>query len=441
MHKIRPILSITVSLCCSLFIHAQDPAPDYNHLSLRQAIEIGVRNNKELKGSKTEVEISREKENEIFSHKLPEIGFNSSYKRLTNLYQYEDGLLSTPTKYEPIKDIYEFNIEASLPLYSGGKLNAESRKSKIGTQMAELRTRHTQRILKLDIATAYLHICHLMQQQKLVWDKMKEDSLIIKQVDAMRRNGASTRNEVLRTKLQLSNHRLMLIGIQNDIVISEHQLLTLLSLNDQTVLHVIPESLNEYSDKATMTDTPFSLAQNDELLIAQSGYEMEKIDQKIVRSNILPQLSLIGNYGLSNPNYKFYPPQPYFYRIGMIGLSLKYSISALYKNRSKTNITRLGISQKQLETEQTGEKVNHALFAARQKLIEADERIRISQEAIAQAKENYRTVKQKYIENLSLITELIDADNASLEAESALITNQIDKQLKYFQLQYILGNL
>ncbi len=431
---------LTLSLCSTLILHAADSV-DYNRLTLKQAIGIGMRNNKEVQNRKIETEISKEKEQDIFNHKLPEIGFNSSYKRLTNLYQYEDGLLSEPTKYEPIKDVYELNVDASVPLYSGGKLNAESRKSKIETHLSELKTQHSERILKLDIATAFLHVYHLMEQQKLIQDKMKEDSLTIKQVEAMRRNGASTRNEVLRTKLQLSNHKLMLSSVKNDIIIGEHQLQTLLSVNDLPSLHIDTGSLNEYSNQNTQPDDQPILTQNDELLMAQVSYEMQKVDQKIVRSNALPQLSLFGNYGLSNPNYKFYPPQPYFYRVGMIGLNLKFSISALYKNRVKTNIANFALSQKQLEIEQTNEKVNHALFAARQKLIEADERIQISLEAIEQAKENYRTVKQKYSENLSLITELIDADNAYLEAQSALITNQIDKQLKYFQLQYILGKL
>jgi len=432
---------LIIAVYSLLTIYANEHTVDYNRLTLKQAIETGLLNNKELQNSQKETEISAEKEKIIFNQKLPEIGFNSSYKRLTNLYQYENGLFSAPTTYEPTKDVYEFNLDASVPLYLGGRLNAESRKSKMETRLSELKTQHKQRIVKLDIVTAFLHIYHLMEQQKLVQDKMKEDSLIIKQADAMRRNGASTKNEVLRTQLQLSNHRMMLSSLKNDIIIGEHQLQTILSLTDLTALHIDPQSIHEYDSRATQTNDQTTVANNDELLIVRSNYEIGKVDKKLVACNILPQISLIGSYGLSNPNYKFYPPQPYFYRIGMIGVSLKYSISALYKNKAKTNVANLGISQKQLEVEQTNEKISHALFAARQKLEEADERIQISLEAIEQAKENYRMVKQKYIGNLTLITELIDADNAYLEAESALITNQIDKQLKYFQLQYILGNL
>jgi len=424
---------------CSLTSQAADSI-NYSRLTLKQAIEIGMLNNKEVQSGKIETEISKEKEKEVFNHKLPEIGFNSSYKRLTNLYQYENGLGAEPTRYEPAKDVYEFSLDASVPLYTGGKLSAELQKSKVEMHLAELKSQHSQRIVKLDIATQFLHIYRLQEQQKLILEKIKEDSLNIKQVDAMRRNGASTKNEVLRTKLQLSNHKMLLSTINNDIIIGEHQLQTLLDLTDLPALHIDTVSLNNFYNDS-QPDMQTTAAQNDELLMSRDAFEMQKIDRKVVRSSALPQLSLFGSYSLMNPNYKFYPPQPYFYRMGLIGLNLRFSISELYKNTTKTNMANLAITRKQVEMEQTNEKVNHATFAARQKLVEADERIQIAMEAIEQAKENYRTVKQKYVENLSLITELIDADNAYLEAQSALITTKIDKQLKYFQLQYILGNL
>ena len=50
-------------------------------------------------------------------------------------------------------------------------------------------------------------------------------------------------------------------------------------------------------------------------------------------------------------------------------------------------------------------------------------------------------MKTKYANKLSLITELIDADNVYLEAQSNLISLEINKQLKYYQLQYVIGNL
>src|SRR5690606_7058563 len=115
--------------------------------------------------------------------------------------------------------------------------------------------------------------------------------------------------------------------------------------------------------------------------------------------------------------------------------------SNFYKNKVKMKMANEQIKIAQLEVEEKAENIRHDVFAAQKKLEEANKRIVIANQAIEQAKENYRIVRLKYSNQLSLITELIDADNAYLEAQTQLISLQINKQLKYYQLQYVLGNI
>lgn len=137
----------------------------------------------------------------------------------------------------------------------------------------------------------------------------------------------------------------------------------------------------------------------------------------------------------------FFPPQPHMYRFGMVGVNVTVPLSSFFKNKQKMRMADTNISIAKLEIEEKEEQIRHDVFASNRKLEEAIEKIKIAEEAIQQAQENYRIVKTKYINKLSLITELIDADNSYLEAESNMISLQINKQLKYYQLQYVLGNL
>lgn len=102
---------------------------------------------------------------------------------------------------------------------------------------------------------------------------------------------------------------------------------------------------------------------------------------------------------------------------------------------------RENIDLAKLQIEENEENVRHNVYEAYKKFEETDQKVKIAEEAINQAKENYRIVRTKYANKLSLITELIDADNAYLEAESNLISVKINRQLKYYQLQYTIGNL
>lgn len=432
---------IALCLLLSNLLHSQ--MIDYQHLGLQQAIEIGLKNNKNIQISHLKQEMSVTKEKDLKMEKLPDIEFHTSYNQVTNLFQYQDGVFSKPTKYDVINGMYDFTLSASIPVYMGGKIKNTEKKAAIDTDISALRTHLDERQLKMEVITAFLQIHHLKEQQSLINDKMKEDSVNIKQVKALKANGVVTVNEVLRTSLQLSNHKMSWTELDNDIQIAEHKLKTILSLPEQQEMHVDTEDL--ISDKASipyideLTET--ALIKNESVEITHKNLSLKELDQKLTKANYLPKVTAGGEYFLKYPNMMFFPPEPYAYRLGMIGLNLTYPIENLYKNKYKMQEAKENIDLAKLQIEENEEKIRHNVYEAYKKFEETNQKVKIAEEAIDQAKENYRIVRTKYANKLSLITELIDADNTYLEAESNLISVKINRQLKYYQLQYTIGNL
>lgn len=434
----------SIALCLLLissFLHSQ--MIDYQSLSLQQAVELGLKNNKNIKISHLKQQMSETKEKDLKMEKLPDIEFHTSYTQVSNLFQHENGVFGKATKYDVINGMYDFTLSASIPLYMGGKIKNTEKKASIDSEISSLKTHLDERQLTMEIITAFLQIHHLKEQQHLINDKMKEDSVNIKQVKALKANGVVTVNEVLRTSLQLSNHKMSWTELDNDIQIAEHKLKTILSLPENQEMHVNTEDL--ISDKAEipyvdeLTET--ALTKNESVEMTHKNLSLKQLDQKITRANYLPKITAGGEYFLKYPNMMFFPPEPYSYRLGMIGVNLTYPIESLYKNKYKMQEAKENIDLAKLQIEENDENVRHNVYEAYKKFEETDQKVKIAEEAINQAKENYRIVRTKYINKLSLITELIDADNANLEAQSNLISVKINRQLKYYQLQYTIGNL
>ena len=67
--------------------------------------------------------------------------------------------------------------------------------------------------------------------------------------------------------------------------------------------------------------------------------------------------------------------------------------------------------------------------------------MRIAQQNIGQATENYRIVNSTYFNQLSLLTDLLDADNQLLQSRFDLVTAQVLAATQYYQLQKALGTL
>ncbi|WP_419870688.1 TolC family protein [Chryseobacterium sp. CT-SW4] len=433
-----------IALCLFLIsFTAQSQMIDYQNLSLQQAIELGLKNNKNIQISHLKRSMSETREKDLKMEKLPDLEFHTSYTQLTNLNQYENGVFNQSTKYDVINGMYDFTLSASIPVYMGGKIKNTEKKAAIDSEISELNTHRDERQLKMEIITAYLQIHHLKEQQHLINQKMKEDSVNIKQVKTLKNNGVVTYNEVLRTSLQLSNHKMSWTELDNSIQIAEHKLKTILSLPEDQEVHV--ETIDLISEKADipyineLTDT--ALSKNESVEINRKNLSLKELDQKLVKANYLPKITAGGEYFLKYPNMLFFPPEPYAYRLGMIGVNLTYPIESLYKNKYKMQEAKENIDLAKLQIEENEEKIRHNVFEAYKKFEETEEKVKIAEEAINQAKENYRIVRTKYANKLSLITELIDADNAYLEAQSNLISVKINRQLKYYQLQYTIGNL
>ena len=416
---------------------------DYNQLKLSEAIEIGLQNNKKLQIRSLQSNVAELNERDLKNEKLPDVDFHTGFHVLSNINQYDDGFLKSSTKYATPRIKYDFTLKAEIPVYLGGKIKNEEKKAEIETEISKLKIKKDERELRMQIITAYLQVLHLQEQQHLISDKMHEDSANIKQTEIFKKNGLVTYNEVLRTQLQLSNHKMSFSELDNEIAIIEHQIKTVLSLPEAQEIHVQTNDLFTNTEHLGIVDQMVleAMENNESLKIAKEDLDLKQLDKKITKANVLPKITAGGEYGLNYPNFMFFPPEEHLYRFGMVGVNITVPLSNFFKNKQKMQIADQKIEIAKLEIEEREEQITHEVFTAKKRLDESLDKIKIAEEAINQSKENYRIVKTKYANKLSLITELIDADNAYLEAQSNLISLQINKQLKYYQLQYVLGNL
>jgi outer membrane protein len=375
--------------------------------------------------------------------RLPTFNFHTSLTLLDDIYQYESGLLHQATAYTIPRKVYDFSLAAEIPIYAGGQLKNEEKITALSTQKQGLKVRQEEKNVRLQIITAYLKVLHFEEQQKLLSDKIKEDNAIIHQTKVMQKNGLVTNNEVLRAELQLANHELTFSDLDKEISIICAQLKPLLGYSEEEELIINTDSLLSIDLRTAqqVNTNEMALQANEQLQIHHLSLTQHELEKKNLLAKRLPAISGASSYKFANPNFNFFPPEEYLYRTGNLGLKLSYSISNLYTLKPKIKRINEQHHQLSLTIEEEKEQTIAQLYTAEQRLSQTNNKIKIAEKAILQAAENYRIVKTKYANQLSLITELMDADNTYLTARANLIALRIDQKLKYYQLQYILGNL
>lgn len=180
---------------------------------------------------------------------------------------------------------------------------------------------------------------------------------------------------------------------------------------------------------------------NEEVRISETEENIQVGELNVAKGNFYPQINFFGNFNLKYPNYMFFPPDPYLYSLGQVGVELTYSLSNLYKNKTKVNSAKTRVELQRMQTEIVKDNVRDDLYKEHIQFQEIQEKFVVVDKALVLAKENYRIVRLKYLNQLVLSIDMVDADNALLQAEFNKISTRIDAVMKYYELLHTAGLL
>ena len=65
----------------------------------------------------------------------------------------------------------------------------------------------------------------------------------------------------------------------------------------------------------------------------------------------------------------------------------------------------------------------------------------LQQKSVELARQNYQVVNNRYLNQLALITDMIDATNMKLDAELGEVDARINIAYAYYKMKYIAGQL
>jgi outer membrane protein TolC len=416
-------------------------AQEIHAVSLNEALKLAKENNKKILRSQLETTLSEQNIKERKELRLPDIELNGEYSRITNITEFKgNGFLNGKEVTKAIPEIYQVNSSFKMPIYAGNKINNAIKIANQESEIAKIKTEKTENDVELEVVANYLAIYKMMELQKIFEENIKEERSRLKEVQSLQKHGTITKNEVIRAELQLSDRELNALTNSKNIKIALHDLKTLIQLPETEEITIDTtanmDELNGLDPYDFYLEKAF---QNEEMRIASQELNIKKTELKLVKGNYLPTVNFFGNYGFYYPNYKFFPPNPYLYTLGQIGIEAHFDISALYKNKTKVQQASTEIEWQKMQSEIIKDEIQDKLFKEHTQYQEILEKFVVVDKALDLANENYRIVKLKYLNQLVLITEMVDADNALLQAKYNKISTRLDAILKHYELLHTAG--
>ena len=173
------------------------------------------------------------------------------------------------------------------------------------------------------------------------------------------------------------------------------------------------------------------------LLRAQT--ELARNEIRSAQSLSLPSVSLYASNTLARPVSRTLADM--YNNNWNVGVSVSYPLSSLYKNNHKVKESKLMVSLRKNEEEQKMQGIRMDVRSAFLRHREALQRVEALKLSVRQAEENYRIMQNRYLNQLAILTDLLDANSVRLNVELQLVTARTRVIYTYYQLQKACGRL
>lgn len=441
-YKSIPILG-AILLLFAQSLHAQDAATTRT-LSLEEIWKVAETNNRQLKLSGLNLQQSNLEVLEAKDRLLPELSIGGDVKLNSRFLIYDNGLFSSPQDV-PVKGYgYGAGYNLNFNLFNGGK-----DRRNIGMKQEEETHRQYEIDLqkhnvKYNVAIAYFDLYKYLHFRDFLAAEIAAEKKQLSLIESLHKNGIVLKSDVLRVSVKLSQLELSLSDIEKKIDVTTQRLNVLMGRDNEAAINI---SYRDGFEMEAIKDADYadyvaiSLQQSPAYKMVNSDIKLSEINIRQIKATLLPKVSLYSNYNYTYPQISFYPYSNDLWSFGQTGIKVQFSIDNLYK--SKHSIARAQVVNNQakekanIKKDEISIQVKEAYLQQQQAL----ESVETAGENSIRTAETVRVIRNSYLNHESLLTDLLDAENALLEAKFNLTSAQANFKLSHIRLLAIVGIL
>ena len=358
-----------------------------------------------------------------------------------------------------------FALEAQQVVYAGGAVDAGIRMAELQRDKAVAGQRLTANAQRFVALGQYLDLFKIHNRMQVYEQNIALTSRLIDDIRSKQEQGMALKNDVTRYELQMETLRLDLRRLKDQRAILNHQLCNTLGLGedveivpDTTIVNSLEcrtESAVANSTFCTLHSTPKSAAENPTLpnwqalalanspLMEQTELSTRMAEQqlRLAKSEQLPKIALVAADNFSGPFTYDIPPLDKNINYWYVGVGVKYNISSLFKQNKKVRQAKTGVLRSQQQQQVVAENIDNQIQQAWTLWQQTYAILDTQRKSVQLAHQNYQVVNDRYLNQLALITDMLDASNIRLNAELLEVDARINIVYAYYKMKYISGTL
>ncbi|RTZ92384.1 MAG: hypothetical protein DSY91_03690 [Deltaproteobacteria bacterium] len=407
--------------------YAQENPPT---LTLQQCLEIGLKNNLNLKASRYSIERAKSMAKAAHADFFPKLHMQGTYRWLDNPVKIDIPQITIHTPFGPLTSPAKTVSEAARnsgiwttsiiqPLFTGGALTEQYKLAKLEAKREETVFENNRQALVEAIKDAYYELVKAEKVYHLAVKFSEQLAEHLKTAKAFLEESIIPLNDYLQTKVTLSNARLNVIKAKNGRKIAQSYLNLLLNRDINLAIRPEMEFPMPPLTQPLSYFQELALHSRPDLKSATARVAEARSAIRLAKSSYYPHVALSVNYrDLSDESFEN--------DSASVLVTANWSIFEWNKRKWQVGAQRARLEQAILLESQLKQQILHEVKTAYLNVKESLKRVETIKDSVEQAKENLRINNLRYKEQVATSTDVIDAQTLLLRTEVNLTIAKID---------------
>ncbi len=432
-----------IKLSLLLFLGGMAANAQQISLPLNEAVQMAVSKSNATNLAQTKVKTKGYELETVKNNRYPDVKVSGQYLRLTNadVKLRSSGESNADPNAEPqsspkVNRLALGQANVAMPIFSGFKLRNSIKASENIYRAEKSTAEFTTSQTILQVVELYGDLYKAQRAVELLKESLKSSNERVREFTDAMDNGLVARNDLLKTQLQASKTQLSLDEAERNVRLLNYELVTLLKLPANTEIVVSPDNIDKDLFSKTVATEADALQKRKDLEALRFDRNAAQANIKVAKSGYFPSLSLTGGYvALDLQNVVNVT------NAMNVGVGLSYNLSSIFKNGKEVKAAKNRAKELELQEAILTDQIKTHITEARENYELSLKQDAVYTDAVSQADENYRIVKDKYDNGLSDTNDLLEADVEDLSAKINQAYAKANVILKYYEWLEASGQL
>ena len=430
------VLALTAIVGFPPLARGEEPSSTVR-LTLSEALERARANSPRLESLSALEQAAEAAGRGARAERLPLVDLSGGYTRNSNVNEFQLTLpgLGTRTLFPNLPNNYRAHAGASLPLYTGGRVeNAIAAAGHQREAAAQDRSGAVNDLL-LETQAAYWNLVTARESERVLRESLTTFEAHLKDARNRFEVGTAASNEVLTVQVERDRAELARLQAENAALVVNENLIRLVGLPPGSRVEPA-EPLDATPPTAPETEplVAAALEARPEVRALAARAQAARAVVEIQKSASRPQANLALGYDYANPNPRIFPQTDSFRGTWSAGVTV--AIRAFDGGRTAAAAAQASAQADALDRQLDDLKSRLRLEVTSRTLDlrTAQAALTVAGRSLEAARENLRVVRDRYQEGVMSSSELLDA-------ETALLRASLDQTSAATQLRIALANL